>query len=143
MVAGGGVFCHKWLLLKPPRQGRFQGFGQGGARWRAKRAEKFWHPPAGGCQPLIHKHLNRGLTYGLLIVIYIYISSSQDISLPFDKNIAHIHLNFHLKEHLSNRLSLNCLWFDPIPLSLPFLSMCKRNLCTYYDNLKYDQKLNH
>ena len=38
-------------------QGRFQSFGQGGARWRAKRAEifwpppvNFWHPPAGGCQ---------------------------------------------------------------------------------------------
>ena len=38
-------------------QGRFQSFCQGGARWRAKRAEifwpplvNFWSPPAGGCQ---------------------------------------------------------------------------------------------
>ena len=65
-------------------QGRFQSFGQGGARWRAKRAENFWPPPVnfwpppagggpiftGGCQPLILKHINIGLTYDLLIVIY-------------------------------------------------------------------------
>ena len=39
----------------PGDQGRFQTFTQGGANWRAKRAENFWpppgifwHPPAGG-----------------------------------------------------------------------------------------------
>ena len=43
---------------------------------------------SGGCQPLIYKHLNRGLTYDLLIVIY-HLSS-----LHFYLNIAHIYLNF-------------------------------------------------
>ena len=47
-------------------QGRFQSFGQGSAGWRAKRAENF----IGGCQPLIYKLINRGLTYDLIIVIY-------------------------------------------------------------------------
>ena len=43
------------------------------------------------------------MTYLLL-----YILSSQDISLTFYQNIAYIHFNFHLKEHLLQRLSLNC-----------------------------------
>ena len=60
------------------------------------------------------------------------------------KNIAHIHFNFHLKEHLSNKLSLNCLWYDLIPG--PYLScLCVRatSVYMYCDNLKYEQKLNH
>jgi hypothetical protein len=43
--------------------------GSDPARWQAKLAENFWQPPAGGCQPLIYKLINRGLTYDLLIVI--------------------------------------------------------------------------
>ena len=34
--------------LKYLNQGRFQSFTQRGANWRAKRAENFWHPTAGG-----------------------------------------------------------------------------------------------
>ena len=83
-------------------QGLFQSFDQRGARWRAKRAEIFWLPPAGGYRSVptivINKHINGGLTYDLLIV-----------SLPFFTTILHIHFNFHLKEHLLNRLSLICL----------------------------------
>ena len=54
-----------------------------------------------GCQPLFHKHINRVLTYDLLMVTFI--------------KTFHIHFNFHLKEHSLNILSLNCLWYDLIP----------------------------
>ena len=37
----------------------------------------------GGCQPLIYKHINRGLTY-------CYILSSQDIKLEFFTKTLHI-----------------------------------------------------
>ena len=38
------------LHIQHTQQGRFQSFGQGGARWRVKRGVNFWPPPAGGCQ---------------------------------------------------------------------------------------------
>ena len=47
------VSCWKFTKVL----GWFQSFGQGGASWRAKRAENFW------CQPLIYNCINRGLTY--------------------------------------------------------------------------------
>ena len=74
-----------------------------------------------GCQPLIHKHIKRGLTYDLLIVIYHLL---KILACLFYQNISHIHFNFHLKEQLLNRLSLNCF----LTLSKPLLSLYKRNL---------------
>ena len=42
----------------------------------------------------------------------------------------YIHFNFHLKEQLSNRFSLNCLWYDLIPG--PYLScLCIRATSVY------------
>ena len=38
--------------------------------YKHKLRENFNLHTVGGCQPLIHKHINRGLTYDLLIVIY-------------------------------------------------------------------------
>ena len=38
-----------------------------------------------------------------------------------NQNISHIYFNFYLKEHLLNRLSLNCLWYDLIPTFLVFV----------------------
>ena len=59
-------------------------FYSGGCQMASEASRKFLAPPCeflappcrgvpiftGGCQPLIHKYINRGLTYGLLIVIY-------------------------------------------------------------------------
>ena len=67
--------------------------------------KKFCHLLAGGCQPLISKHINLGLTYDLLIVIY----HSRDISLHFYQNIAHIYLILFkraLSKQIISKLSL-------------------------------------
>ena len=71
-------------------------FGSGGGVRDGERSEpKYFGTPLSnftrGCQLLFYKHINRGLTYDLLIVIYHLLKIFACI---FYQNIAHIHFNF-------------------------------------------------
>ena len=53
---------------------------------------------------------------------YCYMSYSQYISFSLLPKHCTYYFNFHIKEYLINRLSLNCLWFDLIPTFFVFES---------------------
>ena len=106
-------------------QGRFQSFGQRVARWRVKQAKNFW----------LQGDVNfyRGVP-GTYLLTLLYIIFSRYKLAFFYPNIADIQFNFHLKEHLLNRLSLKYLWYD--------LSFCV-NATFVPQQFKIPNKLNH
>ena len=76
------------------------------------------------------------MTYLLLYIIF------SRYKLAFLTKTLHIFTLLFIKKHLSNRLSLNCLWYDLIPG--PYLScLCVKatSVYIYYDNLDMNRNL--
>ena len=99
----------KFQIFISDLQGRFQSLGQGDANFYRG-------------VPTIIPHIYKQRADIWLSYCYMYIIFSRIKLAFFTKTLPkHIHFSFYLNEQLSNRLSLNCLWFDLIPT---FLVLC-------------------